>query len=531
MISHDLSVLADLCDRIAVMYAGRVVEERHRRAGLRRPAAPVRRRAVRGVPAGRRPGRAVRPGRAARRPARPARPARRAARSRRAARGPPTSACAAEPPLRDVRPRAGRPPASGSASRDDAASTSAATAPSCRRAGVRRRVHRPAAGTVARALDGVDLAVAAGEVVALVGRVGLRQDHAGPHPGRPGAPGRRRGPVSRARPLDRSARGLQGAPAPGAAGAPGPAGALNPRHTVYESVAEGLRLHRLVADDRGRPRPSWSPPPWPSAGLRPPERLFLRYPHELSGGQRQRVLIAGALALRPQLLIADEPVSSASTPRSAARSWRCCSSCARSSGSASLVVTHDLGLAWNIADRIAVMYLGRVVEAAPTEEVLDGAAAPLHPGPAVGRPGDRAARAGRAARRDPRPDPDPGGLPLPPALPGARRRARPTPGRRRLPRHAAADPPARPAGPPRAPATWSAARRASTGSTATTEVHAMTLQAALPRELYVDPAAWRARARAGAAARVDLRRPARRPRPRTSPSGSPSSTCWASRCW
>ena len=55
-----------------------------------------------------------------------------------------------------------------------------------------------------------------------------------------------------------------------------------------------------------------------------------------------------------------------------------------------VVVTHDLGLAWNIADRIAVMYLGRVVECGTTEEVLDRAAAPLHPGPAVGRARDRA---------------------------------------------------------------------------------------------------------------------------------------------
>jgi len=112
-----------------------------------------------------------------------------------------------------------------------------------------------------------------------------------------------------------------------------------------------------------------------SAGLRPPEGLFLRYPHELSGGQRQRVLIAGALALQPALLIADEPVSSLDASirgEILALLLRL----RQDLGLGMLVVTHDLGLAWNIADRIAVMYLGRVVEAGPTEDVLT---APQHP--------------------------------------------------------------------------------------------------------------------------------------------------------
>ena len=71
-------------------------------------------------------------------------------------------------------------------------------------------------------------------------------------------------------------------------------GSLNPRQTVYESVAEGIRLHRRVAaDPEGRTEADLVAAALAEAGLRPPERLFLRYPHELSGGQRQRVLIAG----------------------------------------------------------------------------------------------------------------------------------------------------------------------------------------------------------------------------------------------
>ena len=154
------------------------------------------------------------------------------------------------------------------------------------------------------------------------------------------------------------------------------AGSLNPRQTVYESVAEGIRLHRRVAADAdGTSEVELVAAALAEAGLRPPERFFLRYPHELSGGQKQRVLIAGALALRPQLLIADEPVSSLDASirgEILALLLRL----REELGVGIVVVTHDLGLAWNIADRIAVMYLGRVVECGTTEEVLEH---PRHP--------------------------------------------------------------------------------------------------------------------------------------------------------
>jgi oligopeptide/dipeptide ABC transporter ATP-binding protein len=228
-------------------------------------------------------------------------------------------------------------------------------------------------GRVARALDGADLTVRAGEVVALVGESGsgkttLARSLVGLT--RPAA-----GEIRwEGRPLDRSARGLTALRRHVQLVLQDPLGALNPRHTVYESVAEGLRIHRLVAGSGGT-ETQLVAAALSSAGLRPPESLFLRYPHELSGGQRQRVLIAGALAVGPQLLIADEPVSSLDASirgEILALLLRL----REELGLGVLVVTHDLGLAWNIADRIAVMYLGRVVEAGPTEEVLTD---PQHP--------------------------------------------------------------------------------------------------------------------------------------------------------
>ena len=238
-------------------------------------------------------------------------------------------------------------------------------------------------------------------------------------------------------PLATGPAGPAGLPPPGADGAPGPAGALNPRHTVYESVAEGLRLHGLVGRDPGAERDrAGRRRRCPTAGLRPPERLFLRYPHELSGGQRQRVLIAGALALRPELLIADEPVSSLDASIRG-EILALLLQLRDELGLGVLVVTHDLGLAWNIADRIAVMYLGRVVEVGPTEEVLTAPRHPYTAGAAVGRAGDRArsSRSCSAGRSPTRPGSRPaaGSTRAAPRSPTARPSGR---GGGRLPRDA-----------------------------------------------------------------------------------------------
>ncbi|HWM72338.1 MAG TPA: ABC transporter ATP-binding protein [Nocardioides sp.] len=230
-------------------------------------------------------------------------------------------------------------------------------------------------GTVSTALDGVDVAVRPGEILALVGESGsgkttLARTLVGMQ--RP-----TRGEVRyEGKPLSYSHRSMKQVCREVQMVLQDASGSLNPRQTVYESVAEGIRLQKRVADDpEGRSEPEMVAAALAEAGLRPPERVFLRYPHELSGGQKQRVLIAGALALRPRLLVADEPVSSLDASIRG-EILALLLGLRESLGLGIVVVTHDVGLAWNIADRIAVMYLGRVVECGTTEEVLER---PRHP--------------------------------------------------------------------------------------------------------------------------------------------------------
>ena len=221
----------------------------------------------------------------------------------------------------------------------------------------------------ARAVDGVNLSIGRGEIVALIGESGCGKSTLA------------RALVGLIEPTsgEVSYEG-QGLRYTGAAlkeyrrhvqlVLQDPAGALNPRQNVYDSVAEGPRLHAMRAQLDQRVYSALS-----RSGLRPPEHFIGRYPHELSGGQQQRVVIAGALALDPSVIIADEPVSSLDASVRG-EILKLLLDLRDQLSLSALIVSHDLGVAWNIADRVAVMYLGRIVEVGSVADVL---LRPQHP--------------------------------------------------------------------------------------------------------------------------------------------------------
>jgi oligopeptide/dipeptide ABC transporter ATP-binding protein len=148
---------------------------------------------------------------------------------------------------------------------------------------------------------------------------------------------------------------------------------LNPRMTVGELVAEPLEVHRLFASQAEKRQKVMIA--LEEVGLRPASEFAHRLPHELSGGQRQRVVIAGALVTGPRLLVADEPVSMLDVSIRA-EILMLLNDLRKRRGISILSITHDLATAALFADRIAVMYLGRIVEIGPAGAVLDQ---PLHP--------------------------------------------------------------------------------------------------------------------------------------------------------
>jgi oligopeptide/dipeptide ABC transporter ATP-binding protein len=148
---------------------------------------------------------------------------------------------------------------------------------------------------------------------------------------------------------------------------------LDPRQTVEEIVTEPLLIHGVGKDAAERAalvRRSLG-----SVGLTPADDYVGRFPHQLSGGQRQRVSIAAAMVLEPELVVADEPVSMLDVSVRAGI-LRLILDLRAERGFACLFITHDLSLAWVLADRVAVLYLGRVVEIGPAAEIIG---APRHP--------------------------------------------------------------------------------------------------------------------------------------------------------
>ena len=221
---------------------------------------------------------------------------------------------------------------------------------------------------VVRAVDGIDLDLRRGEVLALVGESGSGKTTTGRV-------------IVKLTPQTAGRLTFEGKDVSGLWGTNAlrgyrrriqlifqdPYETLNPKQTINDFVMEPLVVNNLGMDAADRQRRAFGA--LEAAGLRPAADFAFRYPHELSGGQRQRVVIAGALVMGPDLIVADEPVSMLDVSIRT-ELLRLMLDLRAERGLTYLFITHDLSLAWVIADRIAVMYLGKILEIGPAEQVI-----------------------------------------------------------------------------------------------------------------------------------------------------------------
>ena len=173
-----------------------------------------------------------------------------------------------------------------------------------------------------------------------------------------------------------------------------PYGSLNPRHTVGKIVAAPFEIQGIKPEGGVRKAVQEL---MERVGLNPEH--YNRYPHEFSGGQRQRIGVARAIALQPQLLVCDEPVSALDVSIQA-QVINLLEDIQDEQGLAYVFVAHDLSVVRHISDRVVVMYLGKIMEEADRDTLYERAAAPVHARPAV-----RGAGAGPQPRVPARADP------------------------------------------------------------------------------------------------------------------------------
>lgn len=238
---------------------------------------------------------------------------------------------------------------------------------------VKKRTYSLRVRNFIHAVDGLSFSVKRGEIFGLVGESGCGKTTTGkllvkllmPTAGKVLLDGRDIAEITRGRPLREFRRRVQMI-------FQDPYESLNPRFTVYDTVAEPLVVQGgLSVAERERSVAEILV----AVGLAPPETFMFRFPHELSGGQRQRVAIARAMVIHPEFVAADEPTSMLDVSIRAGI-MELLLGLQSELGVSYLYITHDLAVARYMCDRIGVMYLGKIVELGPAEEIVQE---PLHP--------------------------------------------------------------------------------------------------------------------------------------------------------